>query len=133
MFMAFKKQGAFRFKRKEGTKATNYYWEREKDAPGKESLTEAEWEELQGKLYQLYMVLERINLTEYITYLNNPRRLLFLNFGLGLVRGLGGAIGATVLLGVLVMILRHLLLLNLPVIGGIIGEIMKFVNAHNGY
>mgnify|MGYP000986087217 CR=1 FL=1 len=133
MFMALRKQGTFRFKRKVSTKATNYYWQRDGKFPGESSLSEPEWQELQGKLHQLYMVLERINLTEYITYLNNPRRLLLLNFGLGLVRGLGGALGATVLLGILVMILRHLVLLNLPVIGGVIGEIMKFVNLHNGY
>lgn len=90
------------------------------------------WQELQEKVNQLYLVLERINLTEYITYLNNPRRLLLLNFGVGLMKGFGGAIGATLLLGVLVMFLKRLVLLNLPVIGGVIGEIVKIVNVHNG-
>ncbi|BAE84657.1 DUF5665 domain-containing protein [Desulfitobacterium hafniense] len=92
-----------------------------------------DWDELRDKVTELYLVLERINLTEYIAYLNNPRRLLWLNFGVGLVKGLGGAIGATLLLGLLVMFLRRLVLLNLPVIGGVIGEIVKLVNAHNGY
>lgn len=92
-----------------------------------------DWDELRDKVTELYLVLERINLTEYMAYLNNPRRLLWLNFGVGLVKGLGGAIGATLLLGLLVMFLRRLVLLNLPVIGGVIGEIVKLVNAHNGY
>lgn len=91
-----------------------------------------DWQELQDRVNQLYIVLERINLTEYITYLNNPRRLLLLNFGVGLMKGLGGAIGATLLLGLLVMFLKRLVLLNLPVIGGVIGEIVKIVNVHNG-
>lgn len=91
-----------------------------------------DWQELEGKVTELYNVLERINLTEYITYLNNPRRLLLMNFGVGLVKGLGGAIGATLLLGLIVMFLKRLVLLNLPVIGGVIGEIIKIVNVHNG-
>jgi len=91
-----------------------------------------DWEDLRDKVTELYLVLERINLTDYIAYLNNPRRLLWLNFGVGLVKGLGGAIGATLLLGLLVMFLKRLVLLNIPVIGGVIGEIVKIVNAHNG-
>ena len=103
------------------------------DEAGVQHSEPQDWEELRDKVTELYLVLERINLTEYIAYLNNPRRLLWLNFGVELVKGLGGAIGATLLLGLLVMFLRRLVLLNLPVIGGVIGEIVKLVNAHNGY
>ena len=92
-----------------------------------------DWDDLRNKVTELYQVLERMNLTEYITYLNNPRRLLWLNFGVGVVKGLGGAIGATLLLSLVVMLLKSIVLLNLPVIGGVIGEIIKIVNAHNGY
>ncbi|WP_156801185.1 DUF5665 domain-containing protein [Desulfitobacterium dichloroeliminans] len=99
----------------------------------KEGLQSEEGPELRKQVQDLSLILEKINLTEYITYLNNPRRLLLLNFGVGLVRGLGGAIGATILLGLLAMFLKNLVLLNLPVIGGVIGELVELVNAHNGY
>lgn len=101
----------------------------EEDIKDSESM---DWQELQDKVTQLYLVMEKINLTDYIAYLNNPRRLLWLNFGVGLVKGLGGALGATVLLGLIIMFLKRLVLLNLPVIGGVIGEIVKIVNAYNG-
>ncbi len=131
--MTLKKEKPFRLRRRISAKVTKYYYQRKKKKPMEDSPVEPSWEELLEKVNQLYLVLEKINLTQYITYLNNPRRLLLLNFGVGLVRGLGTALGATVLLGLLVMFLKHLLLLNLPVIGGVIGEIMKFVNSHNGY
>jgi len=91
-----------------------------------------DWQDLYNKVNQLYLLMEKLNLTEYITYLNNPLRLLWRNFGAGLAKGLGGAIGATLLLGLVVMFLKRLVLLNLPVIGGVIGEIVKMVNVHNG-
>lgn len=92
-----------------------------------------DWINFRNQVQALSEVLEKMNLTEYMTYLNNPRRLLLVNFGVGLLRGLGGALGATLLLGLLGMFLKHLVLLNLPVIGGVIGELVKLVNAHNGY
>jgi hypothetical protein len=87
----------------------------------------------ENQVLALSKVLEKMNLTDYITYLSNPRRMLLINFGVGLLRGLGAALGATILAGVLIMLLKRLVLLNLPVIGGVIGELVKLVNAHNGY
>jgi hypothetical protein len=92
-----------------------------------------DWIDFRNQVLALSQVLEKMNLTEYITYLNNPGKLLLVNFGVGLLRGLGAALGATLLAGILVMLLKRLVLLNLPVIGGVIGEIVKMVNAHNGY
>lgn len=92
-----------------------------------------DWTEFQNQVSALSQVLEKMNLADYISYLNNPRRMLLINFGVGLVRGLGGVLGATILAGILIMFLKNLVLLNLPVIGGVIGELVKLVNAHNGY
>lgn len=98
-----------------------------------ESSRPPDWTEFRNQVLALSQVLEKMNLAEYISYLSNPRRMLLVNFGVGLVRGLGGVIGATILVGILVMLLKNLVLLNLPVIGGVIGELVKMVNAHNGY
>lgn len=92
-----------------------------------------DWTDFRNQVLALSQVLEKMNLADYITYLNNPRRMLLMNFGIGLVRGLGGVLGATILAGILIMLLKNLVLLNLPVIGGVIGELVKMVNAHNGY
>ena len=79
----------------------------------------------------LAKTLEKINLTEYITYLNNPRKVLLNNFGVGIMRGLGATVGATVVAGLLILFLKRLVVLNLPVIGGIIAELVKMVNANS--
>lgn len=92
-----------------------------------------DWPLFKNQVNALAQVLEKMNLSEYISYLNNPRRMLLINFLNGLVRGLGIAIGASLLAGIFLMMLRRLVFLNLPVIGGVIAELVKIVNAHNGY
>lgn len=105
----------------------------EKDKNLEEFSTSEDWLNFKKQIKALAEVLERINLSEYIAYLNNPRRMLLLNFVNGLVRGLGIALGATILAGIVLIFLRRLVFLNLPVIGGFIAELVKIVNAHNGY
>lgn len=56
------------------------------------------------KLEQLTYALERLNLTEYLRYVDNPRRVIRVNMVAGLSRGLGMAIGFT-LLGALVVVI----------------------------
>ena len=76
----------------------------------------------------LAKTLETMRLAEYITYLNRPGRLLWINFLVGLVRGLGTALGAGLLAGVAYFLLKRIVVLNLPVIGGLIAELSKYVN-----
>ncbi|MBI2874753.1 MAG: hypothetical protein HYY09_06665 [Firmicutes bacterium] len=71
--------------------------------------------------------LERMRIAEYVSLLQNPRRLFLLNFLGGIARGLGTALGATLLLALLVMILRGLLASNLPIIGGFIADLVRIV------
>ncbi|HHX86573.1 MAG TPA: hypothetical protein GX693_00155 [Firmicutes bacterium] len=80
------------------------------------------------KLGHLSRELEKFNVAEYIELLNNPRRYLMINFVGGVVRGLGFAVGATVLAGLVVYILQRVVMLNLPVIGDFIAELVKLVN-----
>ncbi|VFU19111.1 conserved hypothetical protein [anaerobic digester metagenome] len=80
------------------------------------------------KLGSLSQELEKFNIAEYIGALNNPRRYLMINFVGGVVRGLGFAVGATLLAGLVVYLLQRVVMLNLPVIGGFIAELVKIVN-----
>ena len=98
-----------------------------------ENKVSADWLSFKDQVDKLAQVLEKMNLAEYISYLNSPRRMLLINFASGLIRGLGIALGATILAGIALIILRRLVFLNLPVIGGVIAELVKIVNAHNGY
>ena len=80
------------------------------------------------RLARLSQDLERFNLAEYISLLNNPRRYILVNFTGGIARGLGFAVGATLLAALLVYIMQRLVLLNLPLIGDFIAELVRIVN-----
>ncbi len=71
--------------------------------------------------------IERFNLAEYVTLLNSPKRFLAINFMGGVARGLGFALGATVFAALLIYILQRVMVLNLPVIGDFISDIVKIV------
>lgn len=72
--------------------------------------------------------LEKMRLAEYIAYLNRPGRMLWFNFLVGLLRGLGTALGAGLLAGFAYFLLKRIVVLNLPVIGGFIAELSKYVH-----
>jgi len=88
-------------------------------------------QELAGLRHQVILLaetLEKMRLAEYIAYLNRPGRLLSFNFLVGLVRGLGTALGAGLLAGIAYFLLKRIVVLNLPVIGGFISELSKYVH-----
>ncbi|NLY75087.1 MAG: hypothetical protein GX075_07255 [Firmicutes bacterium] len=80
------------------------------------------------KLTELEVKLERANLADLVRLLQNPVRLIFLNFLAGLARGFGIAIGLTIIAGLFLVILTRLASLNLPVIGKYIADLVRIVN-----
>jgi hypothetical protein len=83
---------------------------------------------LDSKIQQLSISIEKAKIMEYVNLMEDPKRLLALNFVAGLARGLGIAVGFSILGAVAILILRRLVVLNLPVIGGFIAELIKLVN-----
>jgi len=76
--------------------------------------------------------LESMRIAEYIDLLQKPLRIIYLNFLGGVARGLGIVVGATIIFAILIDILSRLIVLNLPVIGDLIVEIMRIVEAKQG-
>lgn len=74
--------------------------------------------------------MERFNIAEYVELLNNPRRYLMINFVGGLARGFGIALGMTLLGAFVIYMLQRMVVLNLPVIGDFIAELVKIVQQH---
>ncbi|MGI9951122.1 DUF5665 domain-containing protein [Moorellaceae bacterium AZ2] len=79
------------------------------------------------KIEDLMLALEKANLAEWVELYRRPLRLLYLNFLAGLARGLGIAVGVTILGTLVIYIVRELALQNLPVIGKLIAEIVRVV------
>jgi len=82
---------------------------------------------LNEKIDELSVNMEKMKLAEYIEMMENPRRLLYMNFMMGLVRGFGMAIGFTILAALVVWFMQRLLVLNLPLIGDFIADIVRLV------
>ena len=74
--------------------------------------------------------MEKAHLQEYLHYLSDTKRLIWINFLSGVSRGVGIAVGFAVLGGLLLVILRPLAMKNLPVIGDWIAEIVRIVEMH---
>jgi hypothetical protein len=81
---------------------------------------------LTSEVRKLRLLLENLRLDQYIQTLLNRRRLMWINFLTGIMSGLGGAIGATLVLALLVYILGRLEWI--PIIGKWITDILKVVH-----
>ena len=85
------------------------------------------------KLHELSYVMERMHLNEYIRYLNNTKRIIYINMISGISRGVGTAIGFTVITAIILIAIRNLAVQNIPLIGDFIAEIVKIVESKVGY
>ncbi|NPV52489.1 MAG: hypothetical protein HPY71_03085 [Firmicutes bacterium] len=97
---------------------------------GKDALDEGTVETLIKKISELSSRLEKAEIAEYIEFLRNPRRIIYVNFISGLARGFGIGLGTTVLLAIFLYLMSHLVTLNLPVIGKFIADIVRIVRDH---
>ena len=80
-----------------------------------------------NKLDEHIAVLERMHLPDYVRYLQDHRRFYRMHFLGGIVRGIGAAIGFTILGAALVWLLQALAQRNLPVIGDFLADIVSVV------
>lgn len=82
---------------------------------------------LQQKIDTLARNMEKMKLSEYVELLGDTKRLLWVNFISGIARGLGIAVGFAILGAVVLFLLKKLVMLNLPVIGGFIAQVVQMV------
>lgn len=84
------------------------------------------------KLEKLVSHLESMHIASYMELLEKPGRLILTNFVAGLARGLGIALGASLVFALTIEAMRRLIMLNIPGIGGFIAEIMHIVENKSG-
>lgn len=80
------------------------------------------------KVEELTWAAHRLDVAEFHEYFRRPGRILFISFASGLFRGLGIAIGFTLLGALLVLVLRWLIVLNLPGIGQFLAQLIRVIN-----
>ena len=84
-------------------------------------------EELEKRAEKLLARLEALHLDEVLRQRRNWKRRLFAEFLNGLARGVGFSVGFTVLGALLIAILRHIALSNLPLIGRFLADLVRIV------
>lgn len=71
--------------------------------------------------------MERLRLSDYVRYVDDRKRMFWSNFWGGIARGVGMAVGFTILGALLVLLLQDLARRNLPLIGDALAEIVRVV------
>ena len=71
--------------------------------------------------------MERLRLADYVKYIDNRKRMFWSHFWGGVARGVGMAVGFTILGAILVLVLQDLAKRNLPVIGDVLAQIVSIV------
>jgi len=80
-----------------------------------------------SQIDRLIMTLERIQFNEYYEYIHNRRRMVVSNLISGLARGLGFAIGFTLLGAIVIVFISNLAVDNIPLIGGFLADVIRIV------
>ncbi|HAF66449.1 MAG TPA: DUF5665 domain-containing protein [Bacillota bacterium] len=86
--------------------------------------------DLEDTLQRISDSLERSKIAEYVDLLNHPWRLIYLNLIAGLARGVGLAVGFTLLGAMLIYVLTRSFLLNLPLVGNFLGELVWIIQEY---
>ena len=71
--------------------------------------------------------LEQLRLEEYLDFLAHRRKVLLTHLAFGMLRGMGFALGFSLLSALIVVLLRHLVVDNIPVIGGFLAELIAVI------
>ena len=83
--------------------------------------------QLRNQVEELNKKIEDAKVKEYVELMGNTKKLLWKNFISGIAKGVGTAIGFTILGAIVLIILRKIVLLNIPVIGKYLKDILDIV------
>jgi len=79
------------------------------------------------KMDKIIKTLEKANIVEISYILGNKKEILKRNLIAGIARGIGIGIGITIITAIIIYLLRKLIMLNIPVIGDYIADIVEIV------
>ena len=86
---------------------------------------------LKKQVEEINKKLEEVKFKEYVLLMNDTKKLLWKNFISGISKGIGTGIGFTILGAIVILILRKIVLLNIPVIGRYLKDILDIVEVSN--
>lgn len=71
--------------------------------------------------------IEKASLAEYVEMVRRPWRTMWLHFLAGVARGLGMAVGFTILGAIVIYSLQHVVVGRLPVIGSALADLVRLI------
>lgn len=81
-----------------------------------------------SQIEKLSRKMDNMRVAEYTELITNPKRIIWMNFIVGLARGLGMGIGFTILAGIVIYLLRSWV--NLPFVGKLIADLLQIIEAY---
>lgn len=88
--------------------------------------------DLKNKIDKISDSLEKSNIVEMSYILGSKKEILKRNLIAGISRGVGIGIGVTLITAILIYILQKIILLNIPIIGDYITDIVQIVQKNSG-
>jgi hypothetical protein len=85
------------------------------------------FKKINEKIDKINNILERSNIIELSYLVGSKKEILKRNLIAGIARGVGIGIGVTVVTAIIILLLRRLIMLNIPVIGDYIADIVEIV------
>lgn len=85
------------------------------------------FKKLNKQIDELNKTIQMANVRELVYVLGNNKKLFLKNILAGIGRGIGIGIGVTIITAVIIYILQKIVLLNIPVIGNYITDIIEIV------
>lgn len=83
--------------------------------------------DINNNIIKLSDDIHKLRLGDYVELLNSPVKIFYSNFMWGLARGLGMAVGFTILGALVLYFLNSIVWDKIPIIGSFIAEIVKIV------
>lgn len=83
--------------------------------------------EINKKIDKISKTLEKSNIIELSYIIGNKKEIIKRNLIAGMARGIGIGIGVTIVTAIIIFILRKLIMLNIPIIGDYIADIVDIV------
>ena len=85
------------------------------------------FKEINKKIDKISKTLEKSNIIEFSYVVGSKKEILKRNLIAGIARGVGIGIGITIITAIIIYLLRKLIMLNIPVIGDYIADIVEIV------
>lgn len=88
---------------------------------------------LSKQIDELNKTMQISNIREIVYILGDKKKMFFTNVLAGIGRGIGIGIGVTIITAIIVYTLQKIVMLNIPVIGNYISDIVDIVQRNSNY